>query len=294
MRTTAMFLIMVPLFFSTAWSCPSPTNIEGVAFTLGEKLNLQKLIQSGTEKVNYLKDGEEPNIGIRYISHYDPRAMVFVGNYGLSYQKNVRVNCMGVVLPIADSANPLAQIDISLFDFAAAVKAELVWLASNGIVDMAGETIEKIDSALRASGNGGVQYWTHADSVLGYNAWYSKDTLSGVWASSWSAVRGVYEVNGCSAIQPGSGLPPSSLEITAIVPKATAFDRSIQPFSVRRLGNGAAIVFFPQRTRATAILTAMDLKGALVYKQRVPAGIKSIYIHKEIGNTYALFYYNER
>jgi hypothetical protein len=81
MRTLVMTFITLSLLLSMAWPCVSPANIEGVAFTSGEKLYLQKLIQFGTEKVNYLKDGEEPNIGIRDISHYDPRAMVFVGTY---------------------------------------------------------------------------------------------------------------------------------------------------------------------------------------------------------------------
>jgi hypothetical protein len=56
-----------------------------------EAMNLQNLMSLGIEKVNYLKEGEEPNIGIRYISHYNPRAMVVVGNYGLAFQQNVRM-----------------------------------------------------------------------------------------------------------------------------------------------------------------------------------------------------------
>jgi hypothetical protein len=288
MRTLIMTFITQSLLFSMAWPCVSPANIEGVAFTLGEQLNAQKLIQCGTENVNYLKDGAEPDIGIRYISHYDPRAMVFIGNYGLSYQQNVRVNCMGVVLPLTDSANPTIRIDASVFDFAAAVKAELVWLSSNGIVDIAVETIEKIDSTLHASGNGGVQYWTHAKSVLGYNSWYVKDTLTGLWGSSGLGINGVYAVKGCSVIQPGSGLPPSNLETAAVVPNAPSINRAMRPFAVRRLADGAAIVFFPQKTREDALLTAIDLKGAILFKQRVPAGIRSLYLQRSYAGHYVL------
>jgi hypothetical protein len=288
MRTLAMTFITLSLFFSIARPCISPANIEGVAFTSGEHLNLQNLIQFGTENVNYLKDGAEPNVGIRYISHYDPAAMVFIGTYGLSYQQNVRVNCMGVILPLADSVNPAVRIDASVFDFAAAVKAELVWLASSGVVDLSDATIEKIDSALRASGNGGVQYWTHAKSVLGYNSWYMKDTLTGVWGSSGLGVNGVYGVKGCSVIQPGIGLPPNNLETTAVSSKPMTFNRGNIPFAVRRLGSGAVVVFFPQKTVEPALLTAMDLKGALLFKQRVPAGIRSLFLQRSYTGRYVV------
>lgn len=288
MRNSATFVMLLALLSSPVWPCNSPVNIEGVVFTSDERLNVQKLIQCGSENVNYLKDGAEPDIGIRYISHYDQRAMVFIGNYGLSYQQNMRVNCMGVILPLTDSANPTIRIDASVFDFAAAVKAELVWLASSGVVDLSGETIEKIDSMLRASGNGGVQYWTHAKSVLSYNSWYSKDTLSGVWGSDLSAVRGVNSVKGCSVIQPGSGLPPSNLETAAVLSNAPSMNRIMQPFSVRRLANGAAIVFSPQKTREAALLTAMDLKGAILFKQRVPAGIRSLYLQRSFAGRFVV------
>jgi hypothetical protein len=195
---------------------------------------------------------------------------------------------MGVVLPLADSAGAPINIETSEFDFAAAVKAELEWLASNGVIDLSAETIEKIASALRASGNGGIQYWTHTNSVLGYNSWYTKDTLSGVWGSNLSAVRSINSVKGCSVIQPGSGLPPSNLETTSVLPNALSKNRIMQPFTVRRLANGAAIVFFPQKTREAALLTATDLKGAILFKQRVPAGIRSLYLKKSFAGRYVL------
>ncbi len=289
MRRIKMVFIALSLLSYPASPCISPVNIEGVAFTAGETLNLQKLILFGKENVNFLKDGAEPDVGIRYISHYDPRAMIFIGNYGLSYQQNMRVNCMGVVLPLPDSANPTSKIEIPVFDFAAAVKAELVWLSANGIVDITGENIEEIFTALHASGNGGAQYWTHAKTVLGYNQWYVKDTLTGVWGSSGADVNGVRSVKGCSVIQPGSGIPPENLETPAVVRAAPSANRAIQRFTVRHSANGAAIVFFPQKTRETAFLTVTDLKGAVLFKQLIPPGVRSLYIRKPFNRRYILY-----
>jgi hypothetical protein len=294
MRNMVEVFSILAFLSSMAWPCVSPGNIEGVAFTSGEELNLQKLTQFGTENVNYLKDGEEPNIGIRYISHYDPRAMVFIGTYGLSYQQNVRLNCMGVILPGVDSTNPAVRIPVSDFDFAAAVKTEIVWLSYIGVIGISNEAIEKIDSALRASDNGGVQYWTHAESVLGYNSWYTNDTLSGVWGSTLSAVRSANSVKGCSVIQPGSGLPPISLETTALASKIPAIQPGIHPVMARNQGNGAVIISFPRKTRANAILIALDLKGVLLLKQRIPTGISSLYLQKPVEGQYAVYYYSDR
>jgi hypothetical protein len=276
MRRAIMTLKAVCAFTFAALACIPPDNIEGVAFTSGEKLNLQNLIKLGAEKANYFKDGEDPNIVIRYKSHYDPRAMVFVGNIACGFHRgDVRMNCLGVVLPLADTAHQrIIATDKSVFNFAAAVKTELKWLVSNDIIVIERKAITRIDSALCSSGNGGVQYWTHASSVLGYHAWYIYDSVACAWSLTRGTARG-----GCAVVQPTIGLPPNDLETGVSTLKTAAFPKNIQPLWVRRLGNGVWIVFFPQKPRTDALLTVTDLRGALVYTKHIPADVLSLYIN---------------
>lgn len=109
----------------SAWCCISPTNLEGVAFTSGETLHVETLMSLGTENVNYFKDGNDTAVGIRYVSHYDQRVMVFIGTYGMSYQQNLPLKCMGVIMPIDSS---YLMIDTASFHFSMAVRTELEWL----------------------------------------------------------------------------------------------------------------------------------------------------------------------
>jgi hypothetical protein len=283
MRNVCFFFALVCAFGSWSWACVGPSNIEGVAFTSGETINVQTLMNMGVENVNYVKEGDAPNIGIRYKSHYDTRAMVFIGNYGLSFQQNVRMDCMGVVLPLADSPNVSLTIEKTTFNFAAAVKTELAWLASKGIVDLTAQRIAHIDSILSISTNGGTQYWTHAKTVLGYNSWYGYDSVSGKWIENGvngvREVKGVNEVQGCSVVKPGSGVPPASLGTTAALSKTTPVSAGTRSCAVRQSGNGGLIVFLPHVVHSGVVLVVTDLKGAAVRTKKVPAGVGSMYLN---------------
>ncbi|MBN2035131.1 MAG: hypothetical protein JW768_00180 [Chitinispirillaceae bacterium] len=270
-----------------AMACMSPGNIEGVAFTSGEQLNLRILVQMGVENESYIIDGQAPNIGIRYRSHYHPRAMVYVGSYGLSYQRSVRMNCMGIILPVADSAGAYQMIDTATFDFAKAVMTELTWLYRTGVLRIRTESLRRINAALDTAPNGGVQYWTHTNAVLGYNAWYTYDSVTGAWSEDGvMRVRNADLLSGCSVIRPGNDLPPNTLEQTAVSAPAVLLHAGGKPLAVRRLGNGAMVVFFPKKLESGRMLTAFDAKGAVVYSLPVPPGIQSYYIERPANNFY--------
>jgi hypothetical protein len=212
--------------------CISPANIEGVAFTAGESLDLGRLTALGIEGVNYSVDGKAPGVGIRYISHYDPQAMVYIGTYGMSYQNNLPLQCMGVVVPV-DS--PYQHFDTTQFHFSRAVRRELEWLAGMQVIAISADTIRRIDSILSGGSNGGIQYWTHAGTALGYNSWYEYDTLHSSWGGGsgvngvdgLKTVRGVYDVTGCSLVKPGSGMPQRPLGISKGNIEIYAFDDSL-------------------------------------------------------------------
>jgi hypothetical protein len=280
MRIIPFIIIAVFMCIFQSWACVGPANIEGVAFTSGETINLQNLMNLGSENVNYIKEGDTPNVGIRYKSHFDPRAMVFIGNYGMSFQQNVSMACMGIIFPHLDSVNKFSPIAKETFDFAAALKTELAWLVSKNIIAISSATIAKIDSVLKTSGNGGVQYWTHADKTLSYDSWYEKDGLSGVWSvSGVNGVRSLDAVEGCSVVKPGSGLPPQGIGTVGIAAKPAVILKGSQSLAVRVLGNGGLVVFFPQmQNNASEHLIVMDCKGAIVRTKQVPAGLRSMYI----------------
>lgn len=268
MRVLNLIVICILTAQAFVQACPSPGNIEGVAFTDGEILNPEKLEEIGTENVSYYKDGDAPHVAIRYAGHYDPRTTVYIGNYGLSYQQDVYMNCMGIVYPVdGDAYEP---IDVSVFDFAEAVRVELVWLSDIGVIRLTPEMIEAIDSALGASSNGGVQYWTHAESVMGYNSWYEYDEVSGVWGGGdgvyggVNSVRGVDGVKGCSVVQPESGLPPEQLGPTGVSRRV--------PGTHSESGRGALSAGLSQRVRGNTGKAVFDVRGRSIRRRNLPSG----------------------
>ncbi|MFC1585832.1 hypothetical protein ACFL5V_09825 [Fibrobacterota bacterium] len=207
-KQTSMMLILccLPAF---SWACLPPPNIEGVAFTGDETLNWSALESLGEAGANFLKDGEGDTVAYRYISHFSPHAMAYAGNMGLSYLSGARLDCMGIIL--SESVDPAS------FDFAEAVYVELMWLKQNNVLDMDDEDIMDIKTALQAAASGGIQYWTGQDTVLGYNAWYTYDEVSGTWDGT-GGVRGGDSVNaidgtygGCSIVNVAYALPPEGL-----------------------------------------------------------------------------------
>ena len=274
------------VFTIRSWACVSPTNIEGVAFTADEVINIAIVRAAGTENVNYFIDGESEPVGIRYMSHYDSRAMVFVGNYGLSYQNNIPLNCMGIILPLPDTGDHHATIENAEFDFTAAVITELRWLAANEVIVLTEAMIARIDTSLAIVNNGGNQYWTHANTVLAYNSWYNYDTTENKWAGTdegVEGVRGVSAINGvwgCSAINPEVEIPPESLDPTSVAQSRPSLcgNRSRQFRFSHFTGSCLTVTVPQQNTGGMRTLTIFNCKGAAVCRRQVLPGMRAVKI----------------
>jgi hypothetical protein len=278
MRSFFLSTLAVCACYFPLIACGGLPNTEGVAFTAGETMRLENLTRLGVENVNYIKDTIAAANAIRFKSHFDPRVMAFVGSYGMEFG-HVRLNCMGIVLPDSLYASMRPT-----FDFPSAVKTELTWLSSNGIVDISSAVIAKAGSSLnarRSSGvNGDLQYWTHADSTLfGYNCWYPYDTIANTWADTYECVRSRMSKVQCATVSPGSSLPPQILGTTAVASKSVTGSKRSRSLIVRHLGNGGLIVFLPQTQRSGALVVVTDCKGAVVCSKPVPAGIHSVCIN---------------
>jgi hypothetical protein len=220
---TVIFLIAAVLSFGLpASACLGPTNVEGVAFTNGEKLNFDSISALGTAGVNYQTVlSDKGGTSVSYPCHYDSKAMVFFGNMGTLYQQNAMINCFGVIYPLSEEMmNSHTPISKEVFNFTAAVKTELEWLSAHKIIALDNGTIDTIVDGLKSTNNGGMQYWTFQKKTLAYNSWYTYDTLHGTWGGvdldAVNSVKSVRGVNGCSGVQ----LP--------------AFE-VLQPFTVRTL-----------------------------------------------------------
>lgn len=222
-------LLITGITAGAAWCCVSPSNIEGVAFTSQENINLTKLTSMGTNGVHFLRDSSEAGIAVRYRSHYSDDAMVFVGSYGLAYQKAVNLNCMGIIADTEKFGSGVSSK--TAFDFALAVKIELAWMSGQGIISIDNKTIADIFDSLDKASNGGVQYWTLQKDVLGYNSWYIKDTLSGAWSTNGvNAVRSVKAAS-CAGVNPEYKAFAQSI---AVVPVKKTQSQSATIFSITR------------------------------------------------------------
>jgi hypothetical protein len=97
-----------------------------------------------------------------------------------------------------------SPISKEMFDFTAAVKAELEWLSAHKIIAIDNAAISTIAESLKSANNGGMQYWTFQKRALAYNSWYTYDTLHGTWSGvdlDINSVKSVRGINGCSGIQ---------------------------------------------------------------------------------------------
>jgi hypothetical protein len=265
----------------SAQACIGPSNIEGVAFTNGETLNLEALAALGEEGSQYLLDNENNQQGMRYVSSYNPDAVVYVGTYGMSYLAGKALQCMGIIVPPAEGADSYARIAREQFNFAEAVCHELRWLKRMGVVTIDSQTLAVIDSTLKAVNNGGLQYWTHARAVLGYNSWYEFDPLVGSWrvegTNGVKGVRGadVSAVAGCSVIHPGSGKPLLPLS----TPPVQASRAMVRPqFGVVAAG-GRVRVTLAQPAQAAGEVRLFNAAGVLLGRTAVGVGAQSISCH---------------
>lgn len=275
---------LLAIYAAASWACVSPGNLQGVAFTDGETLDFDALASMGEENVNYFLDGTEPHIGFRFRSHYDPRAMVYVGNYGLSYMSDVYLNCMGVVLPEAelpDSLDPLySGITVAMFDFNAAVLAEVEWLVDNGILGLSSDGLQELrrvftepDTSMHVS-NGGMQYWTLQNTFLGYNSWYDYDDQGGVWGVDGpNAVRGVYS-DGCSVVSVETALPSSELG-SASVHGSHGMPAGARP-GMQLIRDNRGTTVFLNDSHTGGVLSLLDARGVVVQSMQVAPGARSV------------------
>lgn len=183
-------------------ACLGPSNIEGVAFTNDEQLQLESLSVLGDSGVHYkVLLNENGGKTVCYPSHYNADGTVFIGNVGLVYTTEMTLNCMGIVVPQAESLTNNAPIPVEEYDFPMAVKVELQWLTEHGIMDISQNLIDTIYKKLSEQQNGGVQYWTKQSTTLQYNKWFDYDKIQGSWGGEVDGVNGVKGVRGCLAIQ---------------------------------------------------------------------------------------------
>jgi hypothetical protein len=209
MRSKGIGLIVSGLMCmgSHVTACLGPTNIDGVAFTKNESFNYELLSCLGKDGINYkVALTDKGGKTVSYSSHYDPKAMVFFGNVGMSFQQDIMVNCLGVILPLSEEMlSNRTPVTKEMFDYAKAVKFELKWLTHQKILAMDTTLIDSISEALEKTTNGGMQYWTLQKTTLAYNSWYNYDKQSEVWGVSGAdGVKGVNSVrgiNGCAGVQ---------------------------------------------------------------------------------------------
>ncbi len=241
--------------------CIPPPNIEGVAFTSGEQLNLQAITSMGTENIHYFKDSSG---AVRYTSHYSPNAMVFIGNYGLSYQENVKLDCMGIVYD-QELVPESRRLEKNQFDFAQAVKMELLWLREHTVISLSDGMIDSIFIGLDGSENGGVQYWTHQKTPMGYNTWFVKDTVHGVWgeygADGVNSAKSVRGLSGCSSVYAEFELPPEQFLASPVLRRCFQVNSRL---SVLQTGSGNIRILFSGATPFQKSVSILDMAGRRV------------------------------
>lgn len=268
-------LVLLSSVVFRGWGCLAPSNLQGVAFTNEERVNIELLQSMGIEGESYLVDGKAPEVAVRYRSHYDERAMVYVGTYGLSYQEDVPLTCMGVVLDPSILQDLYQPPSVEVFDFTQAVVTEINWLVEQGILELSEETVQKIAAALGQASNGGVQYWTLQEDVLAYNSWYSYDDQNGVWGSKGArGVEGVDAVNGagCAAISPQ--FETVSAPLAGASPVAPD-DRGMnaERLTISPTVNGEAVFHLSRPSHKPLFARMVSLNGKVVAQFTIPAGV---------------------
>jgi hypothetical protein len=185
--------------------------------------------------------------------------MIFIGNYGLSFQQSIKLNCMGVILDQSKYTDIHKTIDKNIFNFAEAIKTELIWLKQNGVLSLTDNHILTIFDSLSKTPNGGVQYWTKQNKVLGYNSWYTMDTQSGVWSTNDAdGVNAVRESNGCSAVSADFELPSEQLGTTSV--KFTKV-KSSNSFKISEISNTKLQIQFKNAIESRADLSLINVSG---------------------------------
>jgi len=179
------FFVAVTALSASTHACFNPADqwATGVAFNDGERVDFSVIESIGVPGSDFLKSGAGDSLKIRYRSHYAPaHAMVYLGYFAVSFQPVGTVPRMAIVLDTTQ--------DKTAFNFAAAVRRELDWMANPdpGIIALSMQVRNEIEDSLQSAAHGDTQYWTRQRRVLSYNQWYTGDSLNGVWSTN--GVRG--------------------------------------------------------------------------------------------------------
>ncbi|NLG19391.1 MAG: hypothetical protein GX556_18880 [Fibrobacter sp.] len=275
MKSFAVAFSGLIMLVATAFCCVAPGNIQGVAFTSGEQINLEMLLSIGREGVSYLAEGKDTITSVRYRSHYDERAMVYLGTYGLSYQEEIEMPCMGVILDpeVIDGYQPAVDV----FDFAEAVRTELQWLIDNEILSIPGQTISTIITALQKQGNGGFQYWTLQKNAIGYNSWYEYDQTKGQW--SVTGVNGVRSTS-CAVISPEFASLTEPLKVAMFLTDKKPVPLSSSGVKTRINGNGEMEFEFSRPSPVQTDARLLSMNGRVIKQFRIPANTSFYKLNK--------------
>ncbi|MFP4417074.1 MAG: hypothetical protein ACLFSB_07370 [Chitinispirillaceae bacterium] len=275
-------LIVLGAIVFRGWGCLAPANMQGVAFTNEESLDLELLRSLGTEGEHYVVDGEAPQEAVRYRSHYDERAMVYVGTYGLSYQEGLALQCMGVILDPSILEGLYQPPSVEVFDFTAAVVTELQWLVEQGVIDLTDGLIDTIDSALTQASNGGIQYWTLQTDVLGYNSWYRYNEQSGVWSTKGEDVDAVRGVNGgCGVISPEFQNLEALLSSPSTVAPVIRLAGRHEQVSVWHSASSPVLHLANPSQRPLSV-KVVSINGKAVARFTIPAGAREYKMSKDM------------
>lgn len=173
----AMTAMVLLLWARQVISCGPPLNLAGMLFNDGEEVVPARIADLGTEGLDYIKDSQTNGVTYYFRLFSDSTVCAFVGNTGVSYLGDRRINCAGVMVESLESART------GNYDFTALAADVVTWLVHQGIVEVRVSRLNELisnmqdinDSELSAVTGGGMQgfqYWTRQDTAIPYNKWF--------------------------------------------------------------------------------------------------------------------------
>lgn len=194
---------------------------------------------------------------IRYRSHYDPEAMVYLNFTVVNFKRSQVFATMKLM------TNPDIKYVIG-FDYAKAVTTELRWLINQKILtSVTDSTVSRIEEAFN---NDMGQFWTLQDTLLDYNALYLL-TIDSTGKWDWGN-RIAVQRNGCGE-KVQFVLPADSLKYETTSVKNRPVNSAERNFAVRITGNRLSIDFY-RNLLSPAHIEIIDLNGRLLHRITVP------------------------
>ncbi len=201
---------------------------------------------------------------IRYRSHYDPEAMVYLNFTVVNFEKSQSFATIKIM------TNPDIKY-VNGFDYAKAVKTELQWLTNQkiltGVTDL---TVSRIEEAINKEMG---QFWTLQDTLLPYNAFF---TLNIDTAGKWNWGNIAVARKGCGE-QIQFVLPSDSLKFGTTSGKKNTFSSSERSFEVRITGKRLFIDLY-RSLLSPAQVEIIDLNGRLLHRASLPVNQNSFVI----------------